>query len=121
MRNGRLSRLDQTHFSEFSQVVLNICECLLRIHRVAGSDPICQFFSGTPFREKEPQLPTERIEHVDGFEIPGTPADGDHNRFAGDIAGNDGRVSDMEYPFRVYRHWLVFRPPGSCTGTRHGT
>src|ERR1700731_260752 len=100
---------------------MNVREGLLRIHPVAGSDPICQFFGGTAFREEEPQLSAQRIEHVDRLEIPRTPADRDHNRFTGDIAGNDGRVSDVEYPFRVYRHWSVFRPPGSCTGTRHGT
>src|ERR1700676_4905553 len=100
---------------------MNVRESLRRFHWIAIHDPVCQFFAGTAFREKEPQLPAERIKHVDRFEVPCTPADRDHDRYACHIAGNDGGVSEVANVSRVCRYWLVFRPDAHGIGTWHGT
>jgi hypothetical protein len=45
--------------------------------------------------EQAPQASTDRIERVDGIEIPHTTANGYNDRLTSDFAGDDGRVPSV--------------------------
>ena len=47
----RLNRTNQAYFLEFSEIALNVCQCLLRIHFVLSGDPIREFLRRMPLFE----------------------------------------------------------------------
>jgi hypothetical protein len=64
-------------------------------------NPIRQFLNGTTTFEQAPQASADRIEGVNGIEIPYTPANGNNDRFTSNIAGNYGRIPGMADRCRI--------------------
>jgi hypothetical protein len=90
-----LTYANQADFLEFSQIALNVYKSLLRIHFVMLGNPIRQFLSCGAMFEKLPQAFADRIEGVNGIEIPHTTANRYNYRFTSDFARNDCRVPSV--------------------------
>jgi hypothetical protein len=58
-------------------------------------NPIRQFLNGMTTFEQAPQASANRIEGVNGIEIPDTLANGNNDCFTSNIAGDYGRIPGM--------------------------